>query len=81
MLHPPTVGDKLVQVEAQRRLVEPVAAGNPGPPAHVAGEAVAVAADGAAVAVVVSAARVSAAVEAVSEDEGRSGPGPAPIQT
>ncbi len=44
---PPTAGDRQVPVEAQRRLVEPAPAGNPGSPARVAGEAAAVAADGA----------------------------------
>jgi len=77
--HPPTVGDRLVPAEAQRRLVEPAAAGNPGPPARVAGAAVAVVADGAVVAVAVSAAEASVAAGAVSEDEGRFGGGPAPI--
>jgi hypothetical protein len=51
---PPTVGDRLVPAEAQRRLVEPAAGGNPGPPARVAGQAAAVVADGAVVAVAVS---------------------------
>src|SRR5580698_2516016 len=31
--HPLTVGDRLVPAEAQRRLVAPAMAGNPGPPA------------------------------------------------
>jgi hypothetical protein len=79
MPHPPTVGNRPVPAEAQRRLVELAAAGNPGPPARVVGAAAAVVADGAVVAVGVSAAEASAAAGAVSEDEGRSGPAPAPI--
>ena len=72
MPQPPMVGDRVEPAGAQRRLVEPAAAGNPGPPARVAGEAAAVVADGAVAAVEVSAAEASAAAEAaVSEDEGR----------
>src|ERR1700723_1000290 len=78
--HPPTVGDRVVvPAEAQQHLVgRAAAAGNPGPPARVAGEAAAVVADGAVAAGEGSAAGGSAAAEAaVSEDEGR--PGLAPL--
>ena len=80
MPHPLTVGDRLVPAEAQRRLVAPAMAGNPGPPAPGAGGAPAVVADGALVAVAVSAAEASAAAEAVSEEEGRSSPALVPIR-
>ncbi len=75
----PTAGDRVVPAEEQRLLVVPAVAGNPGPQARVAGEAVAVAADGAHVAVAVSAAEASVAAAAVSQDEGgRFGPPTAP---
>ncbi len=51
----PTVGDRLVPAEAQRRLAELAVAGNSGLPARVVRQAAAVVADGAAVAVAVSA--------------------------